>query len=295
MQGLAKSIAWDGEGATCLIEVCIPWKQTFLSSLWLKEAKLITQNHQVTVKGTETEAEAARIARSVASSSLVKVWEWEIDFTWTNDQKVNILVSNFIVNIFRCLLVWQAAVYGRDPNWGRIAAAAGYAGVSFQMDKLRISLGEFSLMESGQPLPFDRFILQLNSSLSCKSKLRSSTYRNVYTQGWSQQLPQESRRGSWNCYSGFIRRWELLFTNTIVDQPSCILDLSVILFREQVKVQRPERPGGVILAMTMSRSMLSTHHETETEREREFHVLLLCYDLRFINWFCFQIRQTSIQ
>jgi len=22
MQGLAKSIAWDGEGATCLIEVC---------------------------------------------------------------------------------------------------------------------------------------------------------------------------------------------------------------------------------------------------------------------------------
>jgi len=49
MQGLAKSIAWDGEGATCLIEV--------------------------TVKGTETEAEAAKIARSVASSSLVKVCE----------------------------------------------------------------------------------------------------------------------------------------------------------------------------------------------------------------------------
>lgn len=23
MQGLAKSIAWDGEGATCLIEVCL--------------------------------------------------------------------------------------------------------------------------------------------------------------------------------------------------------------------------------------------------------------------------------
>ncbi|KFK23250.1 hypothetical protein AALP_AAs44905U000100, partial [Arabis alpina] len=46
MQGLAKSIAWDGEGATCLIEV--------------------------TIKGTETEADAAKIARSVASSSLVK-------------------------------------------------------------------------------------------------------------------------------------------------------------------------------------------------------------------------------
>jgi glutamate N-acetyltransferase/amino-acid N-acetyltransferase len=47
MQGLAKSIAWDGEGATCLIEV--------------------------TVSGANNEAEAAKIARSVASSSLVKV------------------------------------------------------------------------------------------------------------------------------------------------------------------------------------------------------------------------------
>ncbi|KAJ6417908.1 hypothetical protein OIU84_001315 [Salix udensis] len=46
MQGLAKSIAWDGEGATCLIEV--------------------------TVTGAESEAKAAKIARSVASSSLVK-------------------------------------------------------------------------------------------------------------------------------------------------------------------------------------------------------------------------------
>ncbi|KAG6697271.1 hypothetical protein I3842_09G190800 [Carya illinoinensis] len=47
MQGLAKSIAWDGEGATCLIEV--------------------------TVTGADSEAEASKIARSVASSSLVKV------------------------------------------------------------------------------------------------------------------------------------------------------------------------------------------------------------------------------
>ncbi|KAG5583937.1 hypothetical protein H5410_044371 [Solanum commersonii] len=95
MQGLAKSIAWDGEGATCLIEV--------------------------RVDGADKEAEAAKIARSVASSSLVK-----------------------------------AAVYGRDPNWGRIACAAGYAGIPFNADKLRISLGDIVLMEAGQPLPFDR-------------------------------------------------------------------------------------------------------------------------------------------
>ncbi|XP_073152881.1 arginine biosynthesis bifunctional protein ArgJ, chloroplastic isoform X1 [Henckelia pumila] len=95
MQGLAKSIAWDGEGATCLIEV--------------------------KVNGANSEAEAAKVARSVASSSLTK-----------------------------------AAVYGRDPNWGRIACAAGYAGVAFDLNKLQISLGNILLMDNGQPLPFDR-------------------------------------------------------------------------------------------------------------------------------------------
>ncbi|XP_068340557.1 arginine biosynthesis bifunctional protein ArgJ, chloroplastic-like [Pyrus communis] len=95
MQGLAKSIAWDGEGATCLIEV--------------------------TVTGADCEAEAAKIARSVASSSLVK-----------------------------------AAIYGRDPNWGRIAAAAGYAGIPFDQSKLQVLLGDILLMDGGEPQLFDR-------------------------------------------------------------------------------------------------------------------------------------------
>ncbi|XP_019169151.1 PREDICTED: arginine biosynthesis bifunctional protein ArgJ, chloroplastic isoform X5 [Ipomoea nil] len=99
MQGLAKSIAWDGEGATCLIEV--------------------------RVAGAENEAEAAKVARSVASSSLTKAFSS------------------------------QAAVYGRDPNWGRIACAAGYAGIPFNPNKLQISLGDTLLMDGGQPLPFD--------------------------------------------------------------------------------------------------------------------------------------------
>ncbi|MCT7976085.1 bifunctional ornithine acetyltransferase/N-acetylglutamate synthase [Laspinema olomoucense] len=94
-QHLAKAIARDGEGATCLIEV------------------------QVT--GAPDDAAARRVAKTIVGSSLVK-----------------------------------SAVFGRDPNWGRIAAAAGRAGVSFDQDNLRIQLGEFLLMENGQPLPFDR-------------------------------------------------------------------------------------------------------------------------------------------
>ncbi len=92
---LAKSIARDGEGATCLLEI--------------------------RVSGSADDASARQIARTIAGSALFK-----------------------------------AAVYGRDPNWGRIAAAAGRAGVPFNQENLRVQLGDFLLMEHGQPLPFDR-------------------------------------------------------------------------------------------------------------------------------------------
>jgi glutamate N-acetyltransferase/amino-acid N-acetyltransferase len=94
-QHLAKAIARDGEGATCLMEV------------------------QVT--GAPNDQAARQIARTIAGSSLVK-----------------------------------SAIFGRDPNWGRIAGAAGRAGVPFSQEALRIQMGDFVLMDQGQPLPFDR-------------------------------------------------------------------------------------------------------------------------------------------
>lgn len=48
-------------------------------------------------------------------------------------------------------------MYGRDPNWGRIACAVGYAGIHFDPNNLNISLGNIPLMNSGQPLQFDRY------------------------------------------------------------------------------------------------------------------------------------------
>lgn len=92
---LAKAIARDGEGATCLIEV--------------------------QVSGASDDAAARQVARTIAGSMLVK-----------------------------------SAIYGRDPNWGRIAAAAGRAGVPFDASNLAISLGGIAMMRHGQPLPFDR-------------------------------------------------------------------------------------------------------------------------------------------
>jgi len=52
----------------------------------------------------------------------------------------------------------------------------------------------------------------------------------------------------------------------LLNQP-CIVNLSVVLSYEQVMVQPSERHGDAILAMTMSRSTLSTPHRTETERQ----------------------------
>ncbi len=92
---LAKSIARDGEGATCLIEI--------------------------SVAGAMSDRAANQIARTVAGSSLVK-----------------------------------SAIFGRDPNWGRIAGAAGRAGIPFEQGELTIRLGDFALMIDGTPQAFDR-------------------------------------------------------------------------------------------------------------------------------------------
>jgi len=94
-QQLARAIARDGEGATCLIEA--------------------------RVEGAANGAAARAIARTICGSSLVK-----------------------------------CAIHGRDPNWGRIVAAAGRAGVTFEPGAVALWLGDHQLMAAGQPLAFDR-------------------------------------------------------------------------------------------------------------------------------------------
>ncbi|HJJ42044.1 MAG TPA: bifunctional ornithine acetyltransferase/N-acetylglutamate synthase, partial [Methanocorpusculum sp.] len=36
----------------------------------------------------------------------------------------------------------KSAVYGEDPNWGRVVCAAGYSGVDFEVDELSLTIGE---------------------------------------------------------------------------------------------------------------------------------------------------------
>ncbi len=48
----------------------------------------------------------------------------------------------------------KTAIYGRDANWGRIVCSAGYAGVLFDVDRVRLTLGGILLFEAGGPVPF---------------------------------------------------------------------------------------------------------------------------------------------
>jgi glutamate N-acetyltransferase/amino-acid N-acetyltransferase len=92
---LARAIARDGEGATRLIEM--------------------------TVSGAANLADARLVARTIASSSLVK-----------------------------------AAVHGCDPNWGRVVAAAGRSGAMVDMDKIGLKISGVPVLKAGAPVPFDR-------------------------------------------------------------------------------------------------------------------------------------------
>ncbi|MEJ5170894.1 MAG: bifunctional ornithine acetyltransferase/N-acetylglutamate synthase, partial [Fimbriimonadales bacterium] len=51
------------------------------------------------------------------------------------------------------------AMFGCDPNWGRILAAAGRAGVPFDPSQARLTVEaggeEHVLFEAGSPAPFD--------------------------------------------------------------------------------------------------------------------------------------------
>jgi glutamate N-acetyltransferase / amino-acid N-acetyltransferase len=93
MESLAQQIARDGEGAR----------------------KFVT----IVVTGTRDSEGAARIARSIANSPLVKT-----------------------------------AIAGSDPNWGRILSAAGNAGVAFDPSKTDIHMQGVAVCRGGLAAPF---------------------------------------------------------------------------------------------------------------------------------------------
>ncbi|MDD4362805.1 MAG: bifunctional ornithine acetyltransferase/N-acetylglutamate synthase [Atribacterota bacterium] len=56
-------------------------------------------------------------------------------------------------------LLVKTAIFGRDPNWGRILAAVGYSGAKIDPAKTDLYLKE-KIVENGQPLVYSRDIIK---------------------------------------------------------------------------------------------------------------------------------------
>jgi glutamate N-acetyltransferase/amino-acid N-acetyltransferase len=94
---------------------------TYLAKAIARDGEGATKLIEVTVKGAISIEEARRAARTIVSSNLVK-----------------------------------AAIYGRDPNWGRVTAALGRSGVELNESKLDVTMAGIPVLIGGRPVPFER-------------------------------------------------------------------------------------------------------------------------------------------
>ncbi|WP_432738400.1 bifunctional glutamate N-acetyltransferase/amino-acid acetyltransferase ArgJ [Maridesulfovibrio sp. FT414] len=91
-----------------------------LSYMIVQDAEGGTKVMTISVSGAASDADAELIVRAVGNSPLVKT-----------------------------------ALFGEDPNWGRIVAAAGRSGAEFDPEKLTLSFGKVVVFEKGKPVAGD--------------------------------------------------------------------------------------------------------------------------------------------
>jgi len=72
----------------------------------------------------------------------------------------NETIARKLVRSISDSLLVKTAMFGRDPNWGRIVAAAGNAGVNFDINKVDLYIGDSKVLEQvlekGTPLEFNK-------------------------------------------------------------------------------------------------------------------------------------------
>jgi len=99
----------------CVFVEALKYVSMELAKMMVRDGEGATRFVEITVAGAKTVADAKAVARKVSTSNLLK-----------------------------------CAIYGRDPNWGRVAAAAGASGVAFDPDKTDIYLGGTKVLANGQ-------------------------------------------------------------------------------------------------------------------------------------------------
>lgn len=72
----------------------------------------------------------------------------------------NETIARKLVRSISGSLLVKTAMFGRDPNWGRIVAAAGNAGVNFDINRVNLFIGDSKsldqVLEKGRPLEFNK-------------------------------------------------------------------------------------------------------------------------------------------
>ena len=117
----------DASGETfrrALFEVCRE-----LAKAIVRGGEGATKLIEVVVEGAQSLTDARLAARSVASSVLVKT-----------------------------------AIYGNDPNWGRIMMALGKSGAEMQESRMALYINDICIMEDGLPISYfkDAVIANMN-------------------------------------------------------------------------------------------------------------------------------------
>lgn len=120
--GLAGNPCIDDENGADYqtFKAALDYVNIFLAQMIARDGEGANHLIEVQVKHAANEQTARLIARSITSSNLTK-----------------------------------AAVFGKDANWGRILAAAGYSGADFNVNKVDIYLGAEKMAENGMGLVFN--------------------------------------------------------------------------------------------------------------------------------------------
>lgn len=96
-----------------------------LAKIIAKDGEGATKLIEVQVVGALSDTEARLVAKKVVGSSLVKT-----------------------------------AMFGEDPNWGRIICAVGYAGSQTDPEKIDMWIGDQQLLNHSQPQEFDELVMK---------------------------------------------------------------------------------------------------------------------------------------
>jgi len=109
----AAAIRQEGTGFTAFREALTRAART-LAEMIVRDGEGATRIAEIRVEGASSATDADRVARTIAESPLFKT-----------------------------------ALHGGDPNWGRILAAAGRAGVGFDAGRVSIWIGDVWVAENG--------------------------------------------------------------------------------------------------------------------------------------------------